>query len=166
MTQALHWRALTMLDLPTVEAIAAKAHPGFPEDTSVLGERLRLYPDGARLLEHDGVAAGYILSHPWMAGTIPALNTLLGALPMGADTYYVHDLALLNPARGTGAAAMIVGDLLRHARSTGFTTVSLVAVNDSGPFWYKHGFRVVAAPQFAGKLASYDDKARYMSRAV
>ena len=160
----MHWRPLTALDLPAVETIAATVHPTFPEETAVFAERQRLYPDGARFLELGGNPAGYIFSHPWHYKALPALNALLGAIPEDADTYYVHDLALLPAARGTGAAALIVGDILRHARASGFATVSLVAVNGSLPFWYKHGFRAVHAPELADKLGSYEDAARLMVR--
>ena len=164
MRLAMHWRALTTLDLPVVEAIAAKVHPDFPEDVAVFAERQRLYPDGTRLLELDGAPAGYLLSHPWRLGTVPELNALLGAIPPDPDTFYVHDLALLNPARGTGAAAMLVGEILRHARLHGFKTISLVAVNGSLPFWHKHGFRVLDVPALREKLQSYEHSARYMSK--
>ena len=164
MSNAMHWRAMTTLDLPAVEAIAARVHPAFPEDVTVFAERQRLYPDGTLLLELDGVPSGYILSHPWRFGALPALNSLLGAIPADADTYYLHDLALLPAARGTGAAAMVVGDILRHARLGGFASASLVAVNGSLPFWYKHGFREVPAPDLAEKLASYEQAARLMAR--
>lgn len=160
----MHWRALTTLDLPAVETIAELVHPAFPEDTAIFAERQRLYPDGTRLLELGGAPSGYILSHPWRFGSLPALNALLGAVPDDADTYYLHDLALLPNARGTGAAAQIVGDMLRHARSEGFPSVSLVAVNGSLPFWYKHGFRTVDLPELAAKLGSYETAARYMVR--
>lgn len=162
----MHWRALTTLDLPVVETIAAKVHPDFFEDVTVFAERLRLYPDGSRLLELDGAPAGYLLSHPWPLRALPELNALLGAIPADANTYYIHDLALLNPARGTGAAAMIVGEILRHARGAGFATVSLVAVNGSWAFWHKHGFRDVVAPELVEKLASYEKAARYMSKVL
>ncbi|HUH76504.1 MAG TPA: GNAT family N-acetyltransferase [Devosia sp.] len=160
----IQWRELTALDLPQVEAMAAAVHPAFPEDGAVFAERLKLYPDGTRLLEVDGQPAGYLLSHPWRFKALPELNTLLGAIPADADTYYVHDLALLPAARGTGAAARIVGDLLRHARARGFATVSLVAVNGSVPFWHKHGFRPQPAPELADKLDSYEAAAKFMVR--
>ena len=158
----MHWRALSTFDLPAVETIAAAVHPSFPEDAAVFAERLQLYPDGARMFELNGVPAGYVFSHPWHFKALPALNALLGAIPGDADTYYLHDLALLPAARGTGAAAMIVGDMLRHARATGFANMSLVAVNNSWPFWHKHGFRAVAAPELAEKLASYEPGARFL----
>jgi hypothetical protein len=40
--------------------------------------------------------------------------------------------------------------------------VSLVAVNGSRPFWHKHGFRAVQAPELAEKLQSYEEAARLM----
>lgn len=166
MTHALQWRPLIALDLPTVTAIAEIVHPDFPEDAEVFAERQALYPDGTRLLEVDGVASGYVLSHPWRFKQLPALNALLGAVPSDADTYYIHDLALLNKARGTGAAAMIVGEIQRHARAQGFANMSLVAVNGSLPFWHKHGFRALSpsklAPELVDKLNSYEAQARFM----
>ena len=39
MSKAMHWRALTTLDLPVVEAIAAAVHPAFPEDIAIFAER-------------------------------------------------------------------------------------------------------------------------------
>lgn len=160
--RGIHWRALTTLDLPMVEAIAAVVHPDFPEDTAIFAERQRLYPDGTRFLELGGVPSGYIISHPWTFKSLPALNSRLGAIPADASTYYLHDLALLNKARGTGAAAMIVGDIINHARARGFANLSLVAVNSSQPFWHKHGFRVVDVPELKEKLASYEAAARFM----
>lgn len=153
-----------MLDLPAVEAIAAVVHPDFPEDTEIFAERHRLYPDGTRLLELGGTPAGYIISHPWTFKALPALNSRLGAIPSDASTYYLHDLALLNRARGTGAAAMIVGEMIDHARANGFASISLVAVNGSQSFWHKHGFRAVIVPELAEKLLSYEASARYMTR--
>ena len=166
MTHTMLWRPLTAPDLPLVEAIAEIVHPDFPEDSAVFAERQQLYPDGARLLELDGVASGYVLSHPWRFKQLPALNGLLSALPADADTYYIHDLALLNKARGTGAAAMIVGEIQRHARGQGFANMSLVAVNGSLPFWHKHGFRALSPaklePALIDKLAGYEAAARLM----
>jgi GNAT superfamily N-acetyltransferase len=166
MSNAMHWRPMTFLDLPEVCAIADKVHPRFPEHASVLAEKQRLHPDGARLLELDGIASGYLLSHPYPFGQIPPLDAMLVAIPDNADNFYIHDLALLGPARGTGAAAMIVGDILRYARSRDFRRISLVAVNGSGAFWHKHGFRAVDAPHVSDQAMGYEAAARYMSRTV
>lgn len=162
----MRWRPLIVSDLPAVEAIAKIVHPDFPKDGAVFAEQQRLYPDGTRLLELDGVPAGYVLSHPWHFKQLPELNALPGAVPEYANTYYIHDLVLLNKARGTGAAAKIVGEIQRHARGRGFANMSLVAVNGSVPFWHKHGFRAVApsalAAELVAKLNSYEAAARFM----
>lgn len=160
----MHWRAMTTFDLPAVETIAAAVHPDFPEDTAVFAERQRLYPSGTRLLELDGRPSGYILTHPWRFRQLPALNSMLGAIPADADTYYLHDLALLPSARGTGAAGLVVEEIVAHARRAGLPTMSLVAVNGSVPFWRKHGFAVTEAPELASKLLSYEASAHFMVR--
>jgi ribosomal protein S18 acetylase RimI-like enzyme len=148
--------------MPSVEKIAAAAHPGFFESPGVLAERQRLYHNGCYLLEVGERPAGYVLSHPWRAGILPALNALLGELPDEPDTYYLHDLALLPVARRIGVASEIVRALIKHARANDFPTMTLVAVNKSQGFWEKHGFAVTEAPALADKLKSYEADARLM----
>lgn len=155
---------MTAFDMPSVAAIAAEVHPGFFEAPEVLAERQQLYRNGCYLLEISEKAVGYVLSHPWRAGDLPALNTPLGAIPADADTYYVHDLALLPVTRRIGAASHIVDALAKHAQAQGFATLHLVAVNDSQGFWEKHGFAVDDVPALAEKLRGYEDAARYMVR--
>ena len=158
------WRAATSRDIPAILAIADQVHPSFPEDEAVFAERLRLYPAGVRLLERDGHPCGYLVSHPWRAGAAPALNALLRRLPTDADTFYLHDLALLTAARGTGAARIAVEQMAAHARAGGFASMSLVAVNGSVPFWRRLGFEVEEHPALEEKLGSYEPAARLMVR--
>jgi len=158
------WRAMTGYDLAAVSTIAATVHPDFPESDVVLAERQLLYPYGTYLLEVNERPVGYVLSHPWTLGTLPALNSLLRALPERPDTYYIHDLALLPVARRIGAASFIIEALHKHAIAHGFGTMSLVAVNGTQGFWERHGFVVNDAPELADKLKSYKDAARYMVR--
>ena len=158
------WRAMTGYDLGAVETIAAEVHPSLFESADVLAEKQRLYHPGAYLLEIGERAAGYVLSHPWKAGTLPALNALLGELPADSDTYYLHDIALLPVARRIGAASFIVEALAKHAAAHGFGTMSLVAVNGSAGFWERHGFAVSDAPDLNEKLATYEVEARLMVR--
>ncbi|MGJ5140890.1 GNAT family N-acetyltransferase [Bradyrhizobium oligotrophicum] len=137
------WRAMAPGDLADVDGIAARVHPNYPEDQSVFAERLRLHPEGCRVLRGTGAGiAGYVLSHPWYLGRPPSLNLLIGSIPPAASTYYIHDLALLPEARGSGSATVIVEELIRHARALGLTSLSLIAVNGSTPFWERQGFAV------------------------
>jgi GNAT superfamily N-acetyltransferase len=156
------WRAMTGYDLEAVQQIADTVHPDFYEAPEVLAERQRLYRNGCYLLELGDRPAGYVLSHPWRYGSLPALNAPLGALPADADTYYIHDLALLAVTRRVGAASSIVAALTKHAEAEGYPTMTLVAVNGSMPFWERHGFAVADIPELYGKLLTYDDAARYM----
>ena len=144
--------------------MADRLHPSFPEDPDVFTERLRLYPAGVRVLDCDGTACGYLISHPWRSGTVPALNTLLRHLPADADMYYLHDLALLPSTRGTGAARLIVEEMAEHARAKGYPVMGLVAVNGSVPFWRRCGFAVAEHAAMAETLASYEEAARLMIR--
>ena len=156
------WRAMTGYDLRAVEAIAAEVHPGLFEAPEVLAERHRLYRNGCYLLEIGEKPAGYLLSHPWRFGALPALNSLLSAIPADANTYYLHDLALLPVARRVGAASRIVEALIKHATARRLPTMSLVAVNGSAGFWERHGFVVTDKPGLEAKLLSYDRAARFM----
>lgn len=156
------WRAMTGYDLDAVFAIANQVHPGFFEARDVLAEKFALYHHGCYLLEVSERPAGYVLSHPWRLGDLPALDTMLGALPPDADTYYIHDLALLPLTRGIGAAGRMVEALTKHARAKGYASMSLVAVNNSVPFWTRQGFVIEPRPELAAKLERYEQAAQYM----
>ncbi len=165
MSRETGWRRMAPADLPAVMAIAAVVHPGYPEDEAVFAERLQLAPEGCHVLASEGGALqGYLVSHPWPVGAVPALNSLLGGIPNGITNWYLHDLALLPAGRGSGAAGTIVATIARQAADTGYTSLALVAVNDSTGFWRRQGFREVHHPALDRKLASYDDAARYMRR--
>lgn len=156
------WRPLLPADLPAVSAIAAAVHPDYPEDDAVFADRQAIAPQFCFLLERDGAPAGYVLAHPFQLGVIPALNTVLNIIPAAPDTLYVHDLALLPAARGTGAGAQIAARLASAAQE--FGAMSLVAVNASTAFWAKCGFVSLPDPALAKKLATYAPDAVYMVR--
>lgn len=160
------WRLMTPADYDTVESIACDVHPEFPEDRSVVIERNTLYPNGTLFLEVNGIPAGYCVTHPWQYMQPPSLDTLLGTLPPTADTYYIHDIALLPSARGCGAAVAAVEHIVDHARANGYPTCSLVAVNGSVPFWRRMGFNEVNDCSLQARLASYGEDARYMVRVL
>lgn len=153
---------MTPADIGAVSEIAAQVHPDFFEEDHVFVERQRLAPQGCHVLWIDGAAVGYILSHPWQLGAVPALNTPLGQLPRIPSTFYIHDLALLPAARGSGAAGAIIEKIIGIGEH--FGPLSLVAVNGSVPFWTKFGFMVQDQPALSEKLKSYDNTARYMVR--
>ncbi len=151
-------------DIPGVARVAAEVHPAFPERDAVLASKQALFPAGCLALEQDGAILGYALSHPWIDGPVPKLDTELGALPREPTLLYLHDLALSRPAQGMGLAAEGAERVVRAALEAGFRRIALVAVNGSAPFWTRLGFEDAPAP--AGLAASYGEDARYMRRGL
>jgi GNAT superfamily N-acetyltransferase len=157
------WSSMTSSDLVEVNDIAGRVHVDHPEDAAVFAERLELYPAGCFSLRHTDKLVGYVISHPWHRQSPPPLNTLLLQMPVAASTYYIHDIALLPEARGSGMASVIVPALVDAAKSQSLPSLSLVAVNQSVVFWERHKFRVLVDGQLDEKLRSYED-ARFMVR--
>jgi GNAT superfamily N-acetyltransferase len=127
-------------DVDAAAAISDRVHGAYTEEPAIYAERLRLYPAGCFLLERDGEVLGYLVTHPWAGDRPPALDQLMGRLPDAADRYYLHDLALLPEARGTGAAAAAVDLTIAQARAAGFDRITLTAVNGADAFWRRQGF--------------------------
>jgi ribosomal protein S18 acetylase RimI-like enzyme len=161
MSPDLAWRRMRQADLADVEPLGNAIHQDHPERPAVFAERLDLCPEGCFALESPDGLAGYVVSHPWTLGSPPALDTLLGAIPGTADTWYIHDLALHPRARGSGAGAEIVTLLAALATARGFASMSLIAVGQSQRFWAQQGFQAVALP--IGKLDSYGSGVTYMT---
>ena len=158
------WRLAEPDDIGVVMAIQTVAHADFPEEETVLAERMRLCPQGCFVLVRGEAVNGYMLSHPWSRRRPPPLNRPLVAIPDDADCWYLHDLALLPQTRGSGAGAAIVSRLVSLAREEGFGVVALVSVGGSRPFWRKQHFAAVSDPMLKEKLASYGEGAAYMER--
>ncbi|MGY8708153.1 GNAT family N-acetyltransferase [Bradyrhizobium sp. 18BD] len=159
-----HWRPARASDLPAISAIAARIHPDLPERPDVLAEKMRLYPEGCRVLIADDAIAGYGLAHPWTRHNIPPLDDFLERLPADADCLYIHDVAVLPDFRG-GVARDYVAVIEQLARASGIATLALVSVYTTRPLWERLGFRPVAAEaQLRAKLASYGGAATYMLR--
>jgi GNAT superfamily N-acetyltransferase len=159
-----HWRPARASDLSAISAIAARIHPDLPERPEVFAEKMRLYPDGSRVLAAEDEIAGYGLAHPWTQHRIPPLDGFLEQLPGNADCLYVHDVAVLPGFRG-GVAGDYVAAIEQLARASGIATLALVSVYATRPLWERLGFRAVTAnAELRAKLASYGDNATYMLR--
>lgn len=155
---------MAQADLPATAALAALIHPGYPEDDAVFAERLALYSAGCRVFDDEGSVEAYIVSHPWRRFEAPALNSLLGALPVAPSTFYIHDLALSAAVRRSGAAGQIVASLAEQALTEDIRHMSLVAVNGSAGFWQRQGFISTHNAILAHSLSSYGNDAHYMVR--
>lgn len=161
-----HWRPMQASDIPAVTAISDAVHGELTESAEVFAERCVLYPAGCFLFDREGVAAGFLISHPWRRRSPVPLETLVGAIPADAESYYLHDLALLPSARGSGAGGLVVQQALVHAASAGFREASLVAVHGADSFWARQGFQHVTDEALARKLQSYGEGTYFMERAI
>jgi len=139
------WRPMRVADIPSVAAISDAVHGDYTEQAAVYANRLQLHPRGCWLLERDGKAIGYLISHPWEGTQPPALNQLIEKLPEPPDHYYLHDLALLPDARGTGAAQVAIVIVQDQAGKAGARRIALTAVNGADAFWGRNGFTAMAA---------------------
>lgn len=152
------WRSMQARDLTAVVALAAQAHVAYPERDEVFAERLALAPDMCLVHETNGDFAGYLIAHPWREGPPPALDTLLGTLPDGADLVHLHDCVIAPPARGRGGAAGGLAALVARTRGR-FRAIGLVAVDGKDAYWSRFGFRPVAAPAPGTSLDDYGPRA-------
>ncbi|MGE5476080.1 MAG: GNAT family N-acetyltransferase [Bacteroidales bacterium] len=147
------WRPMCPADLAQVVAIAEVVHVNYPEDPAVFANRLELFAPGCLMAEEDGCMLGYCIAHPGTVGDPPPLDTVLAALPAGADCLYIHDVALLPAARGRHLGVALARLLEDVARAHGFDRMALTAVNNSDGFWGALGYQ----PRPCAKLASYGE---------
>ncbi len=139
------WRAMTVADLPAVTAISAAVHGCYGEPVEVYAERLALWPSGCFVWQQGEDIAGLLVAHPWHRTTSPELGALLGAIPQDADSFYLHDIALLPETRGQGAGKAATALVIDRARSAGYRDITLVAVNGAEAFWATQGFAIIEA---------------------
>jgi len=145
MSDAAHWRPMDAADLPAVVRISDVVHGDFTEPLETFADRLAHYPAGCAILERDGEALGYLISHPWPRDAEPPkLGAVLGPL-RASDSYYFHDIALLPAARGTGAGATATAFVMGQAGAEGCRDVRLVAIQGADSYWHAQGFAYVGS---------------------
>lgn len=161
-----NWRRMARADLVSVERIGDLVHPTYPEDATVIAERLQLYPSGCLVLECGSASQGYAVSHPWLFGRPPGLNTPLQDLPARPDTFYIHDVALMPELRRGHFGTTVVQLLVHQARLDGLDNMSLVAVGRSFDFWRKNGFQAIERQELRAALSTYGEGATFMARSL
>lgn len=154
------WEPAELSDARAIFEVQRIAHALHPEAVAVLAERIALSPAGCFVLRSGTEIVGYVLSHPWRRFVPPPLDTVLGSIPGDNAVWYLHDLALLPAARGSGAAGRIVPRLANVARGEGFKVMALVSVNGSQGFWRRQGFGLRTGE--ARALDPYGEDAAYM----
>jgi GNAT superfamily N-acetyltransferase len=161
---------MTPADLPAVLAIQAGCHaPSVHESHASLRAKLAASPATCLVasIGDDDRAVGYLIALPWEHADPPALNAATCALPSAANCLYLHDLAVTPHARQAGAGRLLVETFLLWLKQSGLGRASLVAVQNSAPFWERHGFRAVPpSAALEPRLATYGSGVQYMERAA
>lgn len=153
-------------DIAAAYALQCEAYPDALHDSPAAFMSRLDFADGLSLVaEHDGALAGYILAHPWPAGSPPPVDAIL-TCPAGPGlVHYVHDMTLARGARGSGLSRQLFEASAARAREIGLRRAELVAVGGAAVFWVRLGFMPVdVGAGLRRKLSAYGTDAVYMAR--
>jgi ribosomal protein S18 acetylase RimI-like enzyme len=79
-----------------------------PESSESLQAKIVASPATCLLAESSEGTVGYLIAVPIIYPNLPALNAPMFKLSAGADTLYIHDLAVASAGRGKGVAQSLV----------------------------------------------------------
>ena len=135
-----------------------------PESSESLQAKIVASPATCLLAESSEGAVGYLIAVPIIYPNLPALNAQMFELSAGADTLYIHDLAVASAGRGKGVAQALVRTAIDAGKRSGLSKACLVAIQNSQSFWQQFRFEAVEEPADAvtTKLASYGAGAQLM----
>jgi ribosomal protein S18 acetylase RimI-like enzyme len=135
-----------------------------PESSESLQAKIVASPATCLLAESSEGAVGYLISVPIVYPNLPALNAPIFELQAGADTLYIHDLAVASAGRGKGVAQALVHAAIDAGKRSGLSKACLVAIQNSQSFWQQFKFETVSEPPDAltHKMASYGAGAQLM----
>lgn len=147
-------------DWAAILRIQSLAYPAdFLESESALRAKQRTEPDLCYLLEtEDGIHA-YCLAQAWLPRQAPSLHST-SFESCASTNVFLHDMAIDPGATGRGYARTLFDNLVANALAAGLTSMSLVAVQGSVPFWTRLGLCTtpLTLPD------SYGNDACFMSR--
>ncbi|CFN29725.1 acetyltransferase [Bordetella pertussis] len=151
-------------DVEAVLRVQAAVYPAsLLESAALFQNRIEIAPATCQVALDGQDLIGYLIAYPWDAGLPPALDQSLERLPGAADTWFVHDCAVLPAAQGGGVAAALLAGGRAQARRLGLRRASLVALAQAVGYWLRHGYQPLAdSDALRAKLAGYGDGARYM----
>lgn len=135
-----------------------------PESLESLQAKILASPNTCLIAKSSEGAVGYLIAVPIIYPHLPTLNAPTFELSAGADTLYIHDLAVDINGRGKYVAQALVRASLDTASRSGLSRACLVAIQNSQRFWKQFGFETVAEPPdgLITKLASYGAGAQLM----
>jgi predicted N-acetyltransferase YhbS len=131
------------------------------EAEAVLRSKAELSPGTCLVgVGRDGKVVAYILAHPYPVGKWPNLGAVARAFN-GGSNILLHDLAVHGDASGQGVGTAMFGRVEKAARLRGFSTLSLIAVQNAAGYWRRLGFEAQGHPS---PEKGYGDDARLMQK--
>lgn len=164
MQTAIDIRMMAAADIPAVLEIQAVCYTEVtPESNESLHAKLNASQSTCFIASIGDDIVGYLIALPWEFSSPPLLNAETCRLPLAPDCLYLHDLAVTPGARKFGTGRALVEASLTQLKELGLERASLVAVQNSVPYWKRYGFRAVplSAPLKA-KLSTYGEGVEYM----
>lgn len=162
------FRQPRVTDLAAIMAIQRECYPNaLREDRLTIEERLAVASEYCWVAEDGHGIAAYLFAYPSTLGKITPLD---GAFRIAHEghTLYLHDLAVLKRAAGTGRGSTLVDIALASAAAKGLTHSALVAVQDSSSFWERMGYDGFHALDISERenLKTYPGAPCYMVREI
>lgn len=155
-------------DLDAVLGVQAQCYPPeMNESREVLSQRLLACPDTAWVaLDAQGQVGAYLVAYRSVWGKVTPLGRPF-AHDAQADVLYLHDLGIGATLRGQGVAQRLIDVAREWAVVRGCRGLTLVSVNDTVPFWQRHGLEAVTVDAAGrGALATYPGRPVYMAVAL
>lgn len=152
-------------DLDTVIKIQGMCYSEVaPESRQSFLSKLVVSPETCVVAEDAGNVVGYLVSVPIEFSEPPTLNAENVRVPPAPDCLYLHDLAITPTYRSRGVGRLLVDAFFEAAHRRNLPQVSLIAVQNSSPYWARYGFTAVSvSASLAEKIAGYGEKAVLMS---
>lgn len=165
MDRLLQIRRMEETDIQAVLDIQASCYTELtPESASSLLAKLAASPATCFVASVEQRPIAYLISIPWVRTSPPLLNAPTCLLPSHPDCLYLHDLAVQPASRGSRAGQMLIAAFLQQLAALCLPCAALVAVQGSGGYWQRYGFRAVeVSEELSAKLSSYGTNVQYMT---
>jgi ribosomal protein S18 acetylase RimI-like enzyme len=153
-------------DIPAVLRIQSICYTEItPESRKSFQAKLDASQSTCFIASLKGDTVGYLVSLPWEFSSPPVLNAETCRLPALSNCLYLHDLAVAPSARSAGAGRALVDAFFIQLGRLNLGRACLIAVQNSGSYWERYGFRAVhLSEQLKAKLSTYGDRVQYMER--
>jgi ribosomal protein S18 acetylase RimI-like enzyme len=88
--------------------------------------------------------AGYCIGFNWQSGLPVPLHSDIRNIEHVENAYYIHDIAIYPDFEGQGLARTFMETSIEIARSRGFKSVELTAVQKAATYWERFGYKPMA----------------------